>query len=59
MGYVIFSKVHDDVKKISLHIPDFGLRYNYRNEPVEQIDLAFRFQRDLKKVKNLNELAAN
>jgi len=58
-GYVIFSKVHDDVEKISLHIPDLGLRYNYRSEPVEEIDIAFRFQRDLIKVKSLNELAAN
>ncbi|MGB0605900.1 MAG: hypothetical protein ACPGRY_13135 [Candidatus Latescibacterota bacterium] len=58
-GYVIFSKIHDDVGSILFRIPDFGLRYNYRNEPVEEIDLSFRFERELKKVKNLSELAAN
>ncbi len=58
-GYVIFSKIHDDVKRISIHIPDLGLRYNYRNEPVEEIDLSFRFRRDLQKVKNISELVAN
>ena len=57
--YVIFSKIHDDVGSILFRIPDFGLRYNYRNEPVEEIDLSFRFERELKKVKNLSELAAN
>ena len=58
-GYVIFSKIHDDVGSILFRIPDFGLRYNYRNEPVEEIDLSFRFERELKKVRNLSELAAN
>lgn len=58
-GYVIFSKIHDDVEKINFNIPDLGLRYNYRNEPIEERDLSFGFRRDVKKVKNLSELAAN
>ena len=58
-GYVIFSKIHDDVGSILFHIPDFGIRYNYRNEPVDEINLTFRFERELKKVRDLSELAAN
>ena len=58
-GYVVFSKVHDDVAEIAVEIPGFGLRYNFRNEPIETIDLSFRFKRDIKKVKNIDKLAAN
>lgn len=58
-GYVVFSKIHDDVAEVTVVIPQFGLRYNYRNEPVETIDLSFRFKRDIQKVKNLDKLAAN
>ena len=58
-GYVIFTKIHDDVEQVALHIADLGLRYNYRREPVEEIDLSFRFRRDLQKVRNISELAAN
>ena len=58
-GYVVFSKIHDDVANIVVEIPQLGLRYNFRNEPVETIDLRFRFKRDIKKVKNIDALAAN
>ncbi len=56
-GYVVFSKIHDDVSAITVRIPEFGLRYNYRNEPVETVDLSFRFKRDIQKVKNFDEIA--
>jgi hypothetical protein len=58
-GYVVFSKIHDDVEQITVSVPQFGLRYNYRNEPVETIDLSFRFKREILKVKNIEKLAAN
>lgn len=58
-GYVVFSKIHDDVAEIVIEIPAFGLRYDFRNEPIETIDLHFRFKRDIKKVKNIDKLAAN
>ena len=56
---MVFSKIHDDVTEIVVEIPELGLRYNFRNEPVETIDLRFRFKRDIKKVKNIDALAAN
>ena len=58
-GYVVFPKIHDDVAEIAVEIPEFGLRYNFRNEPLETIDLRFRFKRDIDKVKNIDKLAAN
>ena len=58
-GYVVFSKIHDDVAEIVFVISELGLRYDFRNEPIETIDLRFRFKRDLKKVKNIEKLAAH
>ena len=58
-GYVVFPKIHDDVAEIAVEIPEFGLRYNFRNEPLETINLRFHFKRDIKKVKNIDKLAAN
>ncbi len=58
-GYVIFSKIHNDVEEIAVEMPQFGLRYNYRNEPIETMDLSFRFKREVQHVKNLEKIAAH
>jgi hypothetical protein len=55
-GYVIFPKIHDDVEEVIVEIPELGVRYDFRSEPVETIDLSFRFKRNIRKVKNLDEL---
>ena len=57
-GYIIFPVIHDDVEEITFHLPGLGLRYNFRDEPVESKDLAFRFKRDLTKVRTYEELVA-
>ena len=56
-GYIVFPKIHDDVEEITFEIPKVGTRYNFRNEPIETIDLSFRFKRNMRKLKNLEELA--
>jgi len=58
-GFIVFPKIHDDVEEVIVEIPGIGLRYDFRNEPIETIDLSFRFKRDIRKVKNLEELATN
>ncbi len=57
--YIIFSKIHNDVGSIVFHIPNLGLRYNYRNEPIEEQDISFRFRREINKVKNITKVANN
>ena len=57
-GFVVFPKVHDDVERVTFHIVSLGTRYDFRSEPVEQIDLAFRFERQLRRVRTYDELAA-
>jgi hypothetical protein len=57
-GYVLFPVVHSDVAEITFEIPALGVRYNFRDEPVEQVALSFRFKRDLRQVKTYQEMAA-
>lgn len=56
-GYIVFPKIHDDVEEVIVVIPGLGIRYDFRSEPLETIDLSFRFKRNIRKVKNLDELA--
>jgi len=46
-GYVVFPKLHDDVRDIVVQVPDVALRFDYRDEPIETADLAFHFHRDV------------
>ncbi len=57
VGYIIFPQIHVDVAEITFEIPAVGIRYDFRNEPVETMDLTFRFKRNLHKVKTYDELA--
>ena len=56
-GFIVFEKIHDDVREIAFHIPNVGTRYDFRSEPVETVDLVYRFKRDLHKVRTYDELA--
>ncbi|MBI2503792.1 MAG: hypothetical protein HYW07_11245 [Candidatus Latescibacteria bacterium] len=57
-GYVLFPVIHSDVTEITFELPYLGIRYNFRDEAVEQVNLNFRFKRDLRKVKTYQEVAA-
>ncbi len=49
-GYVIFERLHDDVKEIKVLIKDIVLRFDFRGEPAETADVEFFFQRETGKV---------
>ncbi len=47
-GYLVFPLLHDDVRRIVVHIEDVALRFNYADLPVETVDLSFSFERDMR-----------
>lgn len=57
-GYVLFPVIHSDVEQVDFRIPEMGIRFNFRDEPTETLDLTFRFNRELLKVKTYDELAS-
>ena len=56
-GYIVFDDMHTDVEDIVLKIPAVGIRYDYRDQPLETVDLAFKFNRDLIKVSRRDQVA--
>lgn len=48
-GFIVFPNLDPDVKAFTVHLRDIAVRFDYRNEPVETIDLAFRFHREVTK----------
>ena len=57
-GFILFPRIHDDVRKITFRLPGLGTRYDFRDEPLESLDLRFRFERDVRKVKSREELVS-
>ncbi|HID09834.1 MAG TPA: hypothetical protein EYP17_00840 [Candidatus Latescibacteria bacterium] len=49
-GYVVFPALHPDVDKITVWVKDMVLRFDYKDEPIETMDVAFRFRRDIGKM---------
>ena len=46
-GFVIFPALHPDVREINVIVHDCVLRFDYRNEPVEAVDITYGFERDI------------
>lgn len=48
-GYVVFPRLHEDVWEITVKIQDIVLRFDALGRPIEKIDLAFNFKREVLK----------
>lgn len=46
-GFIVFPSLHPDVDLVSLVVHDLVLRFDYRDEPVETVDLSYEFRRDI------------
>lgn len=46
-GFVIFPALHSDVRDIHVTVHDCVLRFDYRNEPVEAVNIIYGFERDI------------
>lgn len=46
-GLLAFPSLHADVDHVKLVIRDLVVRFDYRNEPIESVDLTYDFQRDI------------
>ncbi len=46
-GYIVFPYLDYDVEEFTVWIEDMALRFDYRNEPVEIVDIPYFFRRDV------------
>lgn len=49
-GYVVFPVLDRSVSQVSVVLHDVVLRFDYRNEPVEAVDVEYRFERDIGRI---------
>ena len=46
-GFIVFPALHPDVTEVEIVIKDAMLRFDYRGEPVEMVDITYQFRRDV------------
>lgn len=46
-GYVLFEPLHTDVSDMTVVVKDLVIRFDYRGEPVEAVDVPFTFEREV------------
>jgi hypothetical protein len=46
-GFLIFPPLHTDVSEFTVWLRAVTLRFDYRDEPVEAVDIPYRFSRDV------------
>ena len=46
-GFVVFPVLHADVRAVEVTVHDAVLRFDFRDEPAETVDIAYRFERDV------------
>lgn len=49
-GYIVFPVLHEDVKHIRVQIEDVILRFDFRSDPVETVDIEYAFEREIGRV---------
>jgi hypothetical protein len=46
-SYIVFPALDPDVESFAVNISDVAVRFDYKGDPVETIDLSFRFEREV------------
>ncbi len=46
-GYVVFPALPHDINAFTVHLSDVAIRFDFRQQPIETIALAYRFQREV------------
>ena len=46
-GYIVFPVLHRGREQLHRQRADMAVRFDYKGEPVETLDLAFKFQREI------------
>ncbi|MCY3738197.1 MAG: hypothetical protein OXG13_17460 [Gemmatimonadaceae bacterium] len=49
-GYLVFRPLAPDVEELTVHIPGLVVRYDFRGDPAEMVDIAMRFEREIGRV---------
>ncbi len=49
-GYLVFEPLAADVGQLTVHIPDVVVRYDYKGDPVETVEVEMFFEREIGRI---------
>lgn len=49
-GFLVFKPLAPDIDELTVHIPDVVVRYDYKGDPIEDIDVEMHFEREIGKI---------
>ena len=49
-GFLVFAPLAPDVDELTVHIPDVIVRYDYKGDPLERVDVEMSFERKIGRV---------
>ncbi len=49
-GYVIFKPLAPDVEALTVRISDVVVRFDYKGDPIEEVDIAMHFEREIGRI---------
>ena len=49
-GYLVFEPIAPDVDELTVHIPDVVVRYDYKGDPIENLNVEIHFEREVGRI---------
>jgi hypothetical protein len=49
-GYIVFEPLDPDVSDLTIHIPGVIIRFDFKGDPLEIIDLDMKFEREIGRI---------
>ena len=49
-GYLVFKPLAPDVDELTVHIPDVVVRFDYKGDPIEDVDVEVHFEREIGRI---------
>ena len=49
-GYLVFKPLAPDVDELTVHVPDVVVRFDYKGDPIEDVDVEMHFEREVGRI---------
>lgn len=49
-GYIVFEPLAPDVAELMIHIPDVIVRFDFKGDPIETVDVDMKFEREIGRI---------
>ena len=49
-GYLVFKPLAPDIDELTVHIPDVVVRFDFKGDPLEEVDIEMHFEREIGRI---------